>query len=188
MDCHCFDQIYLNRLEHEWNVYVEPKSHSLGKVSDSSWLQSLIFIYKFQSGHEFWCWFNNSAVPSSFPPSLSSLRVFKSDCSPEKSDEDNILGGRLMFTVSKSVDEIWLCLLLNIISHDFPDNYKHMCGIVIKLFSHIQNIFRIEVWLKSGVTSYEVSRISEFLKSVLTNRFHENYSDELQISYQPHQR
>lgn len=137
-------------LSSSWSVSVEnkiPDNNSI-KTSFSTtsnanvWLNTLQVIYQFNCISDFWCWFDNTIVPSSFPLSTKSIRVFKSGVSLARENNDNVWGGRILidFLNGGNSDRCWLKLLLFTLSDDYKEFSSVTNGVVAASKFHRKNI------------------------------------------------
>jgi hypothetical protein len=71
-------------------------------------------------------------VPSNFPPSIKSIRVFKIGSSLAREGNDNIWGGRISidFLNGGNTDKCWLKLLLFTLSDDYKEFSSVINGVV----------------------------------------------------------
>lgn len=126
-------------LSSSWSISIENKENTNSKTTFSTttananiWLNTLQVIYQFNSISDFWCFFDNTTVPSNFPPSIKSIRVFKIGSSLAREGNDNIWGGRISidFLNGGNTDKCWLKLLLFTLSDDYKEFSSVINGVV----------------------------------------------------------
>lgn len=152
-----------DRLRQDWSVFWEKKAIQNQNVP---WIDCVVKIFNFSTATVFWSWFHNTVVPSDFPNSVVSIRVFKSSENITKEDSKNVAGGRILFYGDNNA---WLKLLLLVIS-EMDGNFElsdYLAGIVAKRASNIGTGSKIpvkfEVWLKSGTNDETVSKFQIML-------------------------
>lgn len=164
-------------LSDSWSVYFEKKRVGSNQ-SETEWSESIDAVFKFDTIGNFWCWFENSPVPSSFPSHISSQRFFRTSCSLERKDPENCSGGRILFfSQIDSVDQHWLQLLLILISSDFKVFGENVNGVVVKCIN--DKSWRFEVWVKSAAGDEVVTTIQKLLSKLMN-------ANEASIFYRPH--
>jgi hypothetical protein len=132
-------------LRSPWSVYLEiptrkttslvGTSVSVGGVSGAAlaWLRTLEKIYTFSHCSDFWCYFDSTGVPSSLPTTIRSIRVFRGKSMSILAAEDasNARGGRLLIECEAGgADEMWLKVLLFVISNECGEHWDIINGIV----------------------------------------------------------
>jgi hypothetical protein len=132
-----------------WSIVVENKEINTPRTSFSTttananiWLNTLQVIYQFSSISDFWCFHDNTTVPSNFPPSIKSIRVFKTGSSLAREGNDNIWGGRISidFLNGGNSDKCWLNLLLFALSDEYSEFSSLINGLVAAAKFHRKNI------------------------------------------------
>jgi hypothetical protein len=162
-----------------WNVYIESLTtkweNTSSKLATSSskrnlnerdkWLATIQPIFKFSTVNDFWCWFDNTAVPSCFPDTLKSLRVFRSSAGLSQEDDSNRYGGKITFirpTIDGEADRCWLRLLLLVLSDSaisYPPSLIN--GVVAK---RSKMAIKFEIWLSSDLAGRSTTLPSEIIE------------------------
>jgi hypothetical protein len=122
--------ITVGKLSSNWSIWLEKSEKPSG---NKFWLTSLQQIYQFGCISDFWCWFDNSVIPSHIPSSIRSIRVFKTGTSLAREDKQNQSGGRVLIDFrlfNGNPDFCWLKVLLFILSDEYKEFSSLINGVV----------------------------------------------------------
>lgn len=164
-------------LEQSWAVYVE-RGNGCRRTSKEAWLQSLMKVAEFNRASDFWCWYRNTAALVELPSNIISLRMFRSNRSLEQLDDDNISGGRILFSLTENQSIVWLKLLLIVLSNSSTEIFNWAAGVAVK--RNASKGHRFEVWLQSGVRTDSIQRIILFICLAL------KIDDQSIVQFRPH--
>ncbi|KAK9805822.1 hypothetical protein WJX73_004238 [Symbiochloris irregularis] len=152
-------------LECKWTLWFDPGS---GKTTTSSWGQTLMPVYSFQTVEDFWCLFNNIKPPS-WLPTGSDFHLFKSGIEPKWEDPMNAKGGQWTLSIAKGrdakaeLDKHWLDGLLACIGEQFTEG-DDICGIVVNLRARSD---RISLWTRTAANEQVQMSLGKELRQFL---------------------
>lgn len=153
-------------LQNEWQLWYWKN------VKDKSWEDGLLKVTKFKTVEDFWALYNHIQSASQLIPG-SDYCLFKGDIQPKWEDDENRRGGRWLYVLMKSgnqmakakhgqlVDDIWLEILLSMIGEGFGEDSEQICGAV---FNARPKMDKIALWTADWQNTKAVRSIGALIK------------------------
>jgi len=135
------------QLQNNWCLYLMTPN-SGGKQRDKdTWTDQQLLVHEFSTVEEFWCMYNNIHYPSEI--GFADYSLFKKGILPAWEDPICMHGGRWLCKLPpkyKTLDEIWLHLVLAMIGENFEHGDK-VCGSVVSARARAT---KVALWISTG--------------------------------------
>lgn len=156
-------------LQHPWQLWY------WRNTPGRTWEQNLLKVAKFQTVEDFWALHHHIEIASNLQPG-SDYNLFKNDIKPMWEDSANYAGGRWLFTIqkpgmkegqgkqqshSKTLDNMWLEVLLCVIGEAFDKYSDQICGAVLNVRPKVD---KIAVWTSDCKDMAAAKFIGQVLK------------------------